>query len=216
MYRIAGLPIGFCLIVIAVSASCGRVSEKERGTVRERSSNGDVSAPCVTATDESVGPITAPSAPDTVPPDMTSPGIRQDGEFVRADPPAEIDINSGDVRGWRYRADGSAHYGIYESDLSKEIRRLDIPIPEWRAWLPVSGSHRTFFRSDVELVMKNLLRRSGELLRQLDEVAAADDERRDVLERFMASMRTEPPFVTIALGRMLIAEVRERHDLKGR
>ena len=64
--------------------------------------------------------------------------------------------------------------------------------------------------------MKNLLRRSGELLRQLDEVAAADDERRDVLERFMASMRTEPPFVTIALGRMLIAEVRERHDLKGR
>jgi hypothetical protein len=59
-------------------------------------------------------------------------------EFVRAGHPREVDIYSGDVRGSRYRADGSSVYGIYESELSREVRRLGIAVPERRKWFPVS------------------------------------------------------------------------------
>jgi len=58
----------------------------------------------------------------------------------------------------------------------------------------------------------NLLPTARELLEQLDEVAATDDERRDVLEGFMTSLRTDRPLAVIKKGRMLIAEIKDRHN----
>ncbi|HQA88724.1 MAG: hypothetical protein RBS72_12725 [Sedimentisphaerales bacterium] len=133
-------------------------------------------------------------------------------EFVGAAPPREIDINSGDVRGTRYRADGSTHYGIYESELSKEVRRLSIPIPGQRDWLPLVGASGSAGGMYIDSGYANLLPTARELLEQLDEVAATDDERRDVLEGFMTSLRTDRPLAVIKKGRMLIAEIKDRHN----
>jgi len=49
-----------------------------------------------------------------------------------------LDINSGDLRRTRLVSDGVPQYEIYESELSKEVRRLDIPIPEERQWKTIA------------------------------------------------------------------------------
>ncbi len=135
-------------------------------------------------------------------------------QFVGTARPREVDIYSGDVRGERYRADGSSVYGIYESELSKEVRRLGMAIPEERKWFriaPASSGRSGFY---VTYVYANLLPTARRLLERLDDVDATDAERRDVLERFMTSLRTERPPSAIHMGRMLIVEVGDRHGYK--
>ena len=134
---------------------------------------------------------------------------RAEVEFVRA-VPREVDTNSGDLRGTRYRADGTSVYGVYESGLSKEVRRLGITIPEHREWFVVVGSSGVSGAMYVDPAYGNLLPTARRLLEELDEIRATDEKRRDVLGRFMTSLRTEKPLVAINTGRMLITEVRGR------
>lgn len=132
-------------------------------------------------------------------------------EFVRAAAPIEIDLNSGDVRGMRYRADGTSAYGVYESELSKEVRRLGIPTPEQRDWwrmAPVAAGGGHF-----DMVYRNAMSRARRLLDELDEAKATNAERRDVLERFMTSLRGEDRLDFDHTAYMLILEVRRRHAL---
>lgn len=213
MYCITEFSLGLCVILIGVSASCARFSRDDRAATHGLA-KADVSTPCVTGDHERDGPTTVMCASDTVSPDAKSDDIEKNHRSVPVDLLLEIDLNSGDVRGWRYHADGTAHCGVYESALSKEARRLGISIPEQRDWFRVSGGPRTFFESEIKQAAMGLLRGGSELVRQLDEVQARDEERRDVLERFMTSMRTEPPPVAIGRGRMLIAEIRKRHSVK--
>ncbi len=134
---------------------------------------------------------------------------REDAEFVRAAQLIEIDLNSGDVKGTRYRADGTTVYGVYESELSKEVRRLGIAIPQEREWRSLAsfGSGGTGGHFDNRY--REVLPMARRLLNRLDEVNAADEERRDVLEDFMTSLRAGNPLHAINAGRTMIIEIRE-------
>jgi len=191
------------MIVLLVGASCTRVPEENQAAPSAEWQSTDANSISI-----------ALSSPDTVSTDTKTRNQQKDVEFVRAAPPREIDINSGDVRGSRYRDDGSAHYGIYESELSKEVRRLGIPVPEQRDWWIIHGSSGGLGGMHVDPVYGNLLPTARRLLDRLDEVNAPNDERRDVLERFMTSLRNDRPLAAIQKGRMLIVEVCDCHGLQ--
>lgn len=134
-----------------------------------------------------------------------------------SDPPTEhfsgmdIDINSGDFRGIRPTLDPARQYVIFESELSTEARRLGIPIPQERRW---KGAGRMSTGGvDVYFVYESLPAAMYALIRTLNEVQATDDERRDVLWKFMTSLRTDPPSDALSQAWTLRDEVSKRHGL---
>ncbi len=131
----------------------------------------------------------------------------------------EIDICSGDTRGIRLAADGLYRYEIYESDLSREVRRLGIPIPKQRAWERVGEAGSRMPGITVCFADPVLFPPIRSLLTSLDQVNATDEERRDVLGRLMTNMQTtywRPMGLedTVRMADALDLEVRERHHLQ--
>jgi hypothetical protein len=123
----------------------------------------------------------------------------------------DIDINSGDLR---YHGDSSAaaKTTISESRLSREVRRLGIPIPRPRNWqtlyLKASDSN-----IHVQFAYPEVVQAADMLLDLLAGVAETDDERRAVLERFMTSLRTQTPLVASTEGYILSLELADKYGL---
>ncbi|MDI6447556.1 hypothetical protein [Anaerobaca lacustris] len=191
------------MIALLVGTSCTRAPQGDQLASSEESHSIDADNTSI-----------APAMADTVPSDGKPDAGQEDGEFIQAAPPSEVDINSGDVRGSRYRADGSAQYGVYESRLSKEVRRLGIPIPDRRDWWPIAAPSIGVGGMRVTYVYENLLPTAHRLLDVLGKVNAPDSERRDIIERLMAGLQTERPPVAIANARALIVEVVDRYGLE--
>lgn len=187
MDRIATWLGSLLVLMVLIGGSCGR------GPMVEEASNADVNE---AESDVSAGDAMSGERAEAI-------------EFVRAAPPTMIDLNSGDVKGTRYRADGTTVYGVYESELSKEVRRLGIAIPQEREWRSLAsfGSGGTGGHFDNRY--REVLPMARRLLNRLDEVNAADEERRDVLEDFMTSLRAGNPLHAINAGRTMIIEIRE-------
>lgn len=123
-----------------------------------------------------------------------------------------MDINSGDIRHavhvFRLRVKGE----IQESDLSREVRRLGIDIPATRVWKRAFESYLVEGRS-INWKYGHVDVASDQLLGILDETNASDEERRVVLEKFMASLRMEDADHTLWQARLLIDEIAEKHGL---
>jgi hypothetical protein len=124
---------------------------------------------------------------------------------------SDLDINSGDLKGGLVSPDGVLRYGIYESPLSREVRRLGIYIPEERDWRPMSGIPGVS-RMEVMYVYPDVLNAAYQLLKLLDTANAVDSDRRSILERFMTNMRTEKWPRVIEKAHLLIVEVADRYE----
>ncbi len=184
--------------VLSLSISCSRPPQENGSSTSAVSSNADANAasPEPTSGDaETQNPQRSDNGPST-------------GGFIGRD----IDINSGDFRGLRPTLDAAHQYVIYESKLSKEVRRLGIPIPEERRW-KVAG-RRSAGGMDVYYVYESLPSVIHALMTTLDEADAPDEERRDVLERFMMSLRTDRAHAAVGRALELRDEVHNRHGLK--
>ncbi len=208
MTDIMKLLLSLSVVMLAGGASCVRGPDDGEGPTSEGPRNANVEGARPTGTDESANGTTGLPTPREAPvvAKVDHP-VAKDG-FVRAARPREIDINSGDVRGTRYCTDGSSHYGIYESELSKEIRRLGMAIAEQRDWRPLTGASGGSGGMYIDSGYANFLPTARKLLEELDKAGATDDKRRDVLERLMTSLRTERPLTVTETGRLLIDEIR--------
>lgn len=195
------------IIVLLVCASCTRVPQEDQGPPSDESGSTDVNSNSTAKPDESPAPTAGLSTPNTVSTDMKA---RSQQRSVGRFGGSEIDINSGDVRGVRPTADGSSRYGIHESELSKEVRRLGIPIPDQREWVPIGGASG-LGGMHVDYIYSRWLRTTRVLLDLLDKVNAPDEERRAVLQRLMTSLRTEKAPDAIDTVYALIVEVTDRH-----
>lgn len=122
----------------------------------------------------------------------------------------DMDINSGDLRGLKPQLEPGDRYVVFESRLSKEVRRLGISIPQERQWrvlgrVPSGGV-------EIMNLYGSLLPTIDRLLDLLDETRATDELRRDVLERLMTCMRTSKPLDTISEVRSLCIEVKSKGE----
>ncbi len=123
---------------------------------------------------------------------------------------SDLDINSGDLKGELVSREGVLQFGIYESPLSREVRRLGISIPEERNWRPLSAMSFGLGMK-VKLVYPDVLNAAYQLLKLLDRTNATDQDRRSILERFMANMRTEKWPRVVEKAHLLIVEVADRY-----
>lgn len=202
------------VIVLLVGVSCTRVPQEDQGPPSGESRGTDGNTPATVPSAESSAPIPESPTPNDVSATVATDSYQQS---IR-DPVAlyfrtEMDLNSGDVRGLISISDEPPRYGIYETNLSREVRRLGIRIPEKRQWLRIDGSGY-YGGVYIDNPYSDLPPDTREVLRLLDEVNASDEERRDVLERLMTSLRTEG-FVAIDKVRMLMWEIRDRYGLTG-
>jgi hypothetical protein len=202
------------IIVLLVGASCARVPQEDQGPPSGESRSTDVNSTSIVQPAESSSPITESPTPNDVSLAVEMDSHRQSvgdlpaARFVGT----EIDINSGDLRGARSILDGPPWYEVYESELSKEVRRLGIPIPEEPQWMVISGPPSGGMR--VTYIYSRLLPAARMLLQFFDEANASDEERRAVLQRLMTSLRTEQPPDAIEKAHMLVLEVVDRHGLE--
>jgi len=126
----------------------------------------------------------------------------------------DIDINSGDLRHKRSILGGAPGYVVYESELSKEVRRLGIPIPQERQWrflgrAPSGGM-------DVRSAYESLLPLIKAVLDLFDEVGVADQERREALAEFMVHLRVGSPRDAVSKAHELYTELDRRLDGQGK
>jgi hypothetical protein len=183
--------------VVSLSLSCSRAPQENGPSTSAGSSNADA---------------------NTASPNPTSVATEtKDQQKTDSDPSAggfvgrDIDINSGDLRGVRAVAAGPPPYVIIESKLSKELRRLGIPIPAERQW-KVAG-RMSAGGMDVYYQYESLPAVIQRLMATLDDADAPDEERRDVLWRFMTSLRSDKPSAAAGQAHMLWDEVSKRHGL---
>ena len=97
----------------------------------------------------------------------------------------EIDINSGDIRHRTYICSLCVRNEIEESPFSQEVRRLQIAIPRTRTWKRVST--RFFIsRRHIDYTYGPTIAACNLLVETLTEANISDEQRRDVLQRFLA------------------------------
>lgn len=125
----------------------------------------------------------------------------------------DMDINSGDLRGLKPRLEPGDRYVVFESRLSREVRRLGIPIPQERRWrvlgrVPDGG---------VQIMnpYASLLPAVDMVLMQLDKVRVGDEERRETLETLMIYLRTEKASEAVDRVRSLRVGIENRHQEAG-
>jgi hypothetical protein len=192
------LSIAVSTIAILVAASCSRIPLEDQNSPSGKSGNAGRNSN-----------LTAePDRPSTVSADTKAASRHTSvGHFWGSD----LDLNSGDTRAVLPAADGSRRDGIYETELSKEVRRLGIPIADGRKWVPITD--RRAGSMELHSAYSSLPRMVDELLELFDQVKATDEERRDVLERLMTSLRTDRPPGAFEEVCWLIVEVSDRHGM---
>ncbi len=214
MDTITKLSLVVSVVVLFVGVSCARVPQEDQDPPSSASRSTDGNGPPTVQSAESSGPAPESPTPNDASAAVGTDSYRQAVAALAAGyiVCTEIDLNSGDVRDTRSFLDRRSRYEIYETNLSREVRRLGIPIPEKRHWViiyrPPSGGMEIYY------AYEDLPRKARRLLRLLDEVNASDKERRAILERLMTSLRTERS-VSIHKADMLMREVRDRYGLDG-
>lgn len=194
------------MIVLPIAASCSRRPQESVGTPSAQHRDADVKGNSIIQLAGSSGigeSFTANSV--SVPHETVSSQCDVDTDIVEM----AIDIMSGDLRRTRSSSDGITQYEVYESELSKEVRRLGIPIPEERQWRVIARPASRGLR--IRYVYEDALLIAQRLLMLLDDVGASDEERRATIERFMNNIRTEKPSTAFKNGHMLILEISNRH-----
>jgi hypothetical protein len=126
----------------------------------------------------------------------------------------DLDINSGDLRRQVRVFSLTVSTQIEESDVSREVRRLGIEVPAERVWKTAFQSHLVQSRH-VNCRYGGVFVLCAQVLLFLDEAHAPDEERRAVMERLMAHLRTGDPRLVREVNYLLLAEIAERHDLQG-
>jgi len=122
-----------------------------------------------------------------------------------------MDINSGDWRYQEHRGDRLVKSEVHESALSQEARRLNIDLPPERRWKPMAKSQPGRFYGDYAYGF--LLGVCNDLVRTLAQARAPDDERRVVLESFLAMLQADDPDRTMKEGRFLILDIGDKYDV---
>jgi len=197
------------IIVLLIAASCARVPQADQNSPSGKSGNVDPNSNPTAKPDQPNSPTAGLSAPSAVAADAkTSSGQDGTGYLPFVPSKVEMDRNSGDTRGVMPTADGSPRYEIRESDLSKEVRRLGIPIPDQRDWVLIHVAPGPGMK--VTPTYSWFLREARQLLDTLDKVKASDEEHRAILERLMTGLRTDE-WYSYAGVHALILEVADRH-----
>jgi hypothetical protein len=198
------------IIVLLIAASCVRVPQEDQNSPSGKSGNPDPNSNPTAKPDEPNNPTAGLSTPNAVAADAkTSSGQGGTGHLPLVQS-ADMDRNSGDIRKSMLTADGSSRYEIHESDLSKEVRRLGIPIPDQRDWVLIYSAPRRGIY--VTPRYSRFLPRTRELLDVLNGVKATDEERRAILEKLMTGLRTDK-WYNYADVDVLMLEVADRHGL---
>lgn len=125
----------------------------------------------------------------------------------------DLDINSGRLR--RQTRAFSFRFGekTEESALSREIRRLGIQTPTTPAWKRIDERYLVRSRF-INFAYGGVFAASEQLLMTLEMAKAPDDERRDVLTRFMSALQSADARQATNQAWLLMAEVGERHDME--
>lgn len=197
------------MVVLPIATSCSRSPQESVGTPSAQHRDADIEGNSIIRPADSSGAGESSTANSvSVTHETVSPRYGVDTDVVEM----AIDIMSGDLRRTKSSSDGTTQYEVYESELSKEVRRLGVPIPEERQWRVIArpaskGLHIRYVYADALLIAQRLLM-------LLDDVDASDEERRATIERFMNSIRTEKPSTAFKNGHMLILEIGNRHGLE--
>jgi hypothetical protein len=203
------------IAVLLIGGSCSRRSDEGRAAKSGGSSRTDVNSTSAQYQDESSRPVAKSSVSSEIEMNIDkSTGKTSVTEYSPARSWGSVlDINSGDLHGLLSYSDGHEQYEDYESRLSREVRRLGIPIPAERNWQPLTRVHVGAWGGDGKLVYPDLLHAAQLLLDLLDDAKAADQDRRSILERFMTNMRTEAPRCVVENAHMLIVEFADQYRL---
>jgi hypothetical protein len=191
MDGIAKSSLAVSMIALLVGASCARSPREEKGPPSGAARSTDGNSPSGVPPAASSAPIPQPPTPNEV---SATDVTDSQHQGVKLPPPRyfgpvgeEIDFNSGDLRWTRAVTDYPPRYEIYETGLSRELRRLGIPIPEQRRWVHTSSWSSGAMFADT--FRGHVLPRALDLLKILEEVNASDEQRRDVLQRLMTTWR---------------------------
>lgn len=127
----------------------------------------------------------------------------------------EIDINSGDFRVGMYAGMlPVSRRRIQKTPLSREVRRLGIVIPAKRAWKPAFMSIRRPSGSDILCTYSLAVSAENLLCRVLDQTGTPDEDRRIVLGKAMAALRTQGPFHAEEEAHLPADALAEKHGLE--
>lgn len=125
---------------------------------------------------------------------------------------ADIDLNSGDLRHQVRVCSLVVSTRIEESPLSREVRRLGIPVPANRAWRHafegrlVRGVCVDYWYGSVYVQIHTLLS-------LLDQTKTPDEERRVILTELMTSLQTGDPHVAREQTFILMGDIADKHGL---
>lgn len=125
--------------------------------------------------------------------------------FLRA---TDMDINSGVLR-HQVRVLSLPVAEEEDSPLSREVRRLGIVTAEAPLWKRTS-ENRLWRGIHVCYIYGGVLARATELVMSLELAAAPDDERREVLQRFMVALQSADPQHAEQQARLITDEIAGR------
>ncbi len=125
----------------------------------------------------------------------------------------DLDINSGRLRRQTRVFSWRSSEKTEESMLSREIRRLGIQTPAAPLWKRIGESYLVRSRF-INYAYGGVFAASEQLLMTLEMAKAPDDERRDVLTRFMSALQSANARHARDQAWLLMAEIGERHDME--
>ncbi len=134
------------------------------------------------------------------------PLLGQSWVFLRS---TDLDINSGMLRHQVHVLSVRVRERKEESALSREVRRLGIVTAEMPLWKRTSES-RLWRGIHVCYIYGGVLARATELVMSLELAEAPDDERREVLQRFMVALQSADPQHAEQQARLITDEIAGR------
>ncbi|MBM4024079.1 MAG: hypothetical protein FJ280_01550 [Planctomycetes bacterium] len=125
----------------------------------------------------------------------------------------DLDLHSGALRDQMFVFGVPVKSRVYESELSREIRRLGIAVPATRTWKRI-GQANLVQRHSISSGYSRVLVRCDALLNTLGEVRAPDDERRVILQRLVTILQTQDPRSAGSQVRLRRDEVASQRGLR--
>jgi hypothetical protein len=121
----------------------------------------------------------------------------------------DVDLNSGDLRTQVRVCTLAVKTEIKPSNLSREVRRLGINVPDTRVWKR-AYERRLVSRIHVDYSYGRVVVACNVLVDLLASANAPDEERRTVLKSLMASLQTGDSRQACGQARSLMNEMGER------
>jgi hypothetical protein len=121
-----------------------------------------------------------------------------------------VDITTGDYRNRVYVCGVPVKSEIWESLLSREVRRLGMGVPAEREWKHMGRHFGGVYRDSSYGFMMGPCEN---LVVILDETSTPDEERKAILEKLMKMLRTEEPDHVRDEAFLLTIEIADKHNL---